>query len=365
MKPWHVIAIIVVLFGGYFTGYLNPSASNYILKPGATIPGVVTGTATTAPAAKVGPLAVTFTLKCQNGTFLASVYTADIYKYSSTLGKWVMMGHHTAAATGLVTSAASYYEEDELYVNVNLRANFIGDYWTKVKVDKWVGDPITTLSITTVPSYGRPVEKGSISTYGTVVRAAYLNVLLYNQASTAISANAPMHSGPATPLSAAAGLTNFQGYFYLQVSTQAWQAFGGKYDVPATDQGHTARTLTSICFVELNTTLVVFDLTKGVDSNQWEAATPANATGKRIYIEVPLVETRDTFPVNKMVYLYMNLAGVAAGTAAGAGGLSIRIGWIDQQTLTDAKNGVAFSTSGANIGLSRNFGRTFYVYNTA
>ena len=361
MKGWEKGLIVVVLIAwlaNVGAPYGIQSPLTYIRnQQGQPIIPPVTTVVTTGVGPAKGPFAIEFVLKSQDGALQTSD-SVDLYHYDAAAARWVKDARYTSdGTTAKVTSGASYMEGQEVYVNVPGVADTQGEYWGKIRVKPWQGNPFTTCQIETIPQYGRPVETGSVTVGKTVTSASYMAIRLYGEDSTSISTTDSI--ALRTERSKASGLANMEGYFELEVNSATWQRFGGKMDVPKTDQGASARTLTSVFYVEVNSTSFTFDTSKTYAGStvNWASATASAATSRRYCLEVPLVETRDTYPVKIQVYFYANFDGITSNS-----GLAISTAWTDLQNFEDTKNGVTFATSGANVGYSRSKSASFYVY---
>ena len=352
------IAIVGVMYVGNIGGFAT-FINKYLTTPGPFPPTTTTATAT-GPYVPWGPLAISFTLKAQNGTALLS-YPVNFYHYEG--GQWVADASATSnAATGLVTTAAVYYEDQEIYVNVPRRAtaatSLCADWWQKVKVKRWIGDRIagTVLQVETEAMYDREKETGQMTIHTAPYTAARLDQFMYTDNNTVVSQNAGFLA-LSTKIRQAQANQKFK--LSLCVITNTWMAFGGKFDIPQTNQGALARKLTSMLAIELNYTLASFDTTQSYSgaSMTWQTASATNGTCKRYVIEVPRIQTRNTFPTYFDVTLAFDFTTVAVGT-----GICFNTFWTDQQTIDDAKNGVIYAGVGANIGFSRNDRHVWHLH---
>ena len=332
---------LVLYLGGAFAQYGYPSPLNQ--TPGG---GQITATVTYAGQGESASLPLKGTVvSALNATKLQGL-TVEMYKFNPTSGLWDLKSSATTSSTAgslgdFDSGQVQFTTGDIVFIHVvegsaTSPVVKVVDFWKQVPVPAKVTD-LTTHGI------------GAIEVYTTVSAASYITPTLFKSDMTAIGTS----NGAVTTLDISDATTNQQAILVLAVS-QTYSSFGGTITIPATSKGHLARELTSIVYVEFNRTDVSFK------SGGWAKATASSASYLRYVRAIDRLQTDSTQPDTMTVQLWFDTSGITAATP-----VKITIGWVDGQTMEDAKNGISYAGAGSDEGYNYADTANFYVTSQA
>lgn len=334
---------LVLWLGGAFAQYGYPSPLN---TGGGGGGGQVTATVTYQGQGQVATLPIKGTVVSKLNSTKLQGLTVEMYKYNPSSGLWDLKSSATTSSTsgsyGDFDSGQTLFTTgDVVFVHVAEGSATspvvkVVDYWQQVAVPAKVAD-LTSHSI------------GAIEVWTTVSSASYITETLFKSDMTAIGTS----DGAVTTLDISDATTNQQAILVLSIS-QTYSSFGGTISVPATNKGHLARELTSIVYVEFNRTDVSFK------SGGWAKATASSASYSRYVRSVDRLSTDSTQPDTMSMQVWFDTSGITAATP-----VKITVGWVDGQTLEDAKNGISYAGAGSDQGYNYADTANFYVTSQA